>query len=125
MDQQIVDDVASELIGYVITGLVGAAACYVYIKLKVIMREIAAIKTGLTCELKAQIVEMHRRYVVVGEPCPVSETERMDETYHAYHDLGGNGTGTRLWQQFMDEAKVLGRTDWRHEHKNIDEKEEK
>lgn len=57
---------------------------------------------GMRELLKSQLYDMHRRYVAVGEPMPYSEKQRATEVYAAYHGLGGNGTGTHIYQELMD-----------------------
>lgn len=122
-----VEGAVTQVLVALLTGGVGAGFGYVGSRLRRIRErsdelerrhgeEMAALKEGMTCTLKADLVEMHRRYVVVGEPCPVSEKDRMEETYHAYHALGGNGTGTELYRQVMEDAKVAGRSEWRAAH---------
>ena len=117
----------STALNFVLTGLLGSLSTWVAMRMRAMSKrqdeaerrqreELAAIKAGMVCSLRADLVDMHRRYVVDGVPCPVSEKDRMDETYHAYHALGGNGTGTVLWQQVMEEAKVGGSKEWRSLH---------
>lgn len=120
-------DVITSTLNFIITGALGAGGTYIAMRLKAMTKrqdetdrrhaeEFDALKDGMMCSLQGDLVEMHRRYIVVGEPCPVTEKDRMDRTYRAYHALGGNGTGTVLWQQVMNEAKVAGRSEWRAAH---------
>lgn len=118
-----VEDITTTVVNYVLMGALGALGAWVIGRFKAIngrqdavKAELAALKSGMVCSLRGQLVEMHQRYVVEGRPCPVSEKDRMDETYAAYHKLGGNGTGTVLWQQVMEEAKVGGSREWRAAH---------
>ena len=72
-----------------------------------------AQQRGMVALLRAQLIDMHERYVESGDPCPVSVKEQATSIYQPYHDLGGNGTGTRLYQEIM-EAHV--RREDRHEN---------
>ena len=72
----------------VVCAVVGAAA-YVGIDLKAIRRS-------------AELIDYHRDYVVSGRACPVRVKEQATSVYAAYHDLGGNGTGTKLYQEIMN-----------------------
>lgn len=123
MNPGMVEDVTTTIVNYVLMGALGALGAWVLGRFKAISRrqdkvkaELSAIKLGLRISLRSDLVNMHRRYVVEGRPCPVPEKDRADETYKAYHALGGNGTGTVLWQQIMEEAKVGGSKEWRAAH---------
>ena len=56
---------------------------------------------GMREMLRSQLYDMHRRYVVDGEPMPYAEKERATDVYTTYHGLGGNGTGTHIYQELM------------------------
>lgn len=127
MAPEMVEDAVTQILVTALTGGAGAAFGWLAHRLRQVQdrsdererrhdEEMAALKEGMTCTLKADLVEMHRRYVVEGEPCAVSEKDRAEETYHAYHALGGNGTGTELYRQIMEDAKVAGRAEWRAAH---------
>ena len=47
------------------------------------------------------LLRQHHRYVVKAEPCPIEIKEQSTRIYEAYHALGGNGTGTRLYKEIM------------------------
>lgn len=121
------EDIATELIVMGLTGFLGAFGGWVAHKLKAMQArqddadrkrdaDMEALKAGMTCSLRAALVDMHRHYVVEGRPCPVSEQERAEDTYKAYHALGANGTGTHLYEEIRDCAMVGGRPDWRAAH---------
>lgn len=121
------DDIATQVIVMALTGVMGAFGGWIIHRLKALQRrqeehdrrrdeEMAALKAGMVCTLRADLVDMHRRYVVEGNPCPVSEQERAEEAYRAYHTLEGNGTGTHLYEEIRDLAMVGGRPEWRAAH---------
>ena len=56
---------------------------------------------GMREMLRSQLYDMHRRYVAEGEPMPYAEKERATDVYTTYHGLGGNGTGTHIYQELM------------------------
>ena len=60
-----------------------------------------ALCMGMREMMRRELYEMHRRYVVEGEPMPYEEKEREDEVYRVYHSLGGNGTGTHVHQELQ------------------------
>lgn len=72
--------------------------------------EHAALMAGMRELMRVQLYDMHKRYVVNGEPMPYDEKERADSVYAVYHALGGNGTGTHVHEELMA-AYVGGRGD--------------
>ena len=70
--------------------------------------EHAALMAGMRELMRSQLYEMHKRYVVDGQPMPYDEKERADSVYRVYHSLGGNGTGTHVHEELMA-AYVGGR----------------
>ena len=101
-------EVITQLFSLAVAALFGAGMTWCSASIKHMRREQAALKSGVTCILRSELVDMHRRYVVEGRPCPVTEKERAEETYNAYHGLGGNGVGTKMWVDIRDVAKVSG-----------------
>ena len=72
--------------------------------------EHAALMAGMREMMRRELYDMHRRYVVDGEPMPYDEKEREESVYDVYHALGGNGTGTHVHQE-LQAAYVGGRQD--------------
>ena len=60
------------------------------------------MELGMSALLRQQLIEYHRDYVASGSPCPVRIKEQATSVHDAYHALGGNGTGTQLWQEIME-----------------------
>lgn len=52
--------------------------------------------------LRAQLVELHRHYVVEKNPCPEPVKQDVQELYELYHALGGNGSGTHMYQEILE-----------------------
>ena len=57
-----------------------------------------AMETGLRTLLRAELLEIHAKYVPLGY-IPVAVMEEADRVYKAYHSLGGNGTGTKIYEE--------------------------
>lgn len=51
--------------------------------------------------LRSEIITMHGRYVERGE-IPIYVQENVQAMYQAYHELGGNGTVTKLVREIME-----------------------
>ena len=69
---------------------------------RITRRRESAMQDGMRILLRARLIDIHERYVEQGEECPVDVKEEADEAYHAYHALGGNGTGTHLHDEIMN-----------------------
>lgn len=67
-----------------------------------------ALCVGMRELMRRELYDMHRRYVVDGEPMPYEEKEREESVYSVYHALGGNGTGTHVHEE-LEAAYVGGR----------------
>lgn len=97
---------ASQLVGWVVSPLLASVVggLLVYVK-GAVKRESAhdrAMEQGMRALLRQQLIDYHRDYVVSGHACPVRVKEQATSVYAAYHDLGGNGTGTKLYQEIMN-----------------------
>lgn len=62
------------------------------------IQEMSALKGGLCALLKVNLIEYHDKYLNKGE-IPHYARENFDEMYKAYHALGGNGTGTIMYNE--------------------------
>ena len=60
-----------------------------------------AIEAGLRTLLRAELREYHHRFCDLHEPLTVDLAEEVGRVYIAYHDLVGNGTGTKLYEEIM------------------------
>ena len=60
-----------------------------------------AIKNGLQCLLRAEIIKSHEKYSERGE-CPIYAKEAMTRAYKAYHALGGNDVATELYHKILE-----------------------
>ena len=83
-------------INWLVPFLCGAAvsfACTRLVKLK-------AIKNGLQCLLRAEIIRSHEKYCE-RECCPIYAKEALTRAYAAYHALGGNDVATKLYEETL------------------------
>ena len=78
---------------------------YKKLKKKFEIREIEymALKEGLLAILHDRLFQLCSHYLELGY-IPVSESEKILDNanviYEAYHNLGGNGTGTDIYEKF-------------------------
>lgn len=58
--------------------------------------KLKAIKEGLQCLLRMEIIRAHDKYTDKGY-CPIYAKESLTRAYKAYHALGGNDVATELY----------------------------
>ena len=97
---------ANQLVGWVVSPLLAAIVGGLVVYVKGVVKRgndhDKAMEQGMSALLRQQLIDYHRDYVVPGHACPVSVKEQATSVYAAYHDLGGNGTGTKLYQEIMN-----------------------
>ena len=62
---------------------------------------ILAIRNGVQCLLRAEIIRSHEKYMEKGF-CPIYAREALKREYSAYHKLGGNDVATHLYNEIME-----------------------
>lgn len=81
------------LFGLALTGL-GLA----YKRLKRRFKEQDDIKAGVVAMLHDRLYQSCMYFIELGE-IPLSALKNIEHMYKAYHKLGGNGTGTELYER--------------------------
>lgn len=83
-----------------ISALVGALVSGVLTKIRSESELKQASEDALRTLLKAELFDLHHRYVELDEPLDAMGMQLASSTYSVYHDvLGGNGLGTKLFEQ--------------------------
>lgn len=82
--------------------IVGALFGYVCTQLKSLSKKYDALVLGVRTLLRQQLIDYHREWVIEKEFCPVHVKTYVTALYEAYHSLGGNGTGTKLYDEIME-----------------------
>lgn len=88
------DLIIHEVIGWAVPVLCAALLAF----MASTWRSIRSLRDGVRSLLRCELVHAHRRYVVNSEPMAMDDLEYAQRTYQAYHGLGGNGLGTKLWE---------------------------
>ena len=84
------------LFGLAITGL---SFCFNSFRKK--FKEQDQIKEGLVAILHDRLFQSGMYFLGKGE-ISVSELDNIEGIYKAYHNLGGNGTGTEIYDRVME-----------------------
>lgn len=96
------DAITSTAIGWLVTTILSGVVGFLVALLRRQFGREKALAKGMRMLLRVRLIDIHQRYVVEEQPCPVDVKEEADEVYDAYHGLGGNGTGTHLHDEIMD-----------------------
>lgn len=87
----------NNFLGWLVPFICGGAVTFagtMFIKLK-------AIKNGLQCLLRAEIIRSYDKYKERGY-CPLYAKEALTRAYKAYHALDGNDVATELYNDTME-----------------------
>lgn len=74
---------------------------YVVWLLKEQKKDRDANSKGTMLLLRVQLIEYHDKYVALGE-IPSYAYDNFVEMYNAYHELGGNGMVTKMYNEIQD-----------------------
>lgn len=56
---------------------------------------------------RAEIIRYFRIVVEQGHPITTEELSHLESCYQAYHNAGGNGTGTVMYNRVMEHVKIV------------------
>ena len=90
-------ELISTALPIVLTALMG----YVVWILKEQKKDRDANSKGTMLLLRVQLIEYHSKYMELGE-IPTYAYENFCEMYKAYHDLGGNGMVTKMYEEIQE-----------------------
>lgn len=106
------DGLAVQVAGWAATSVIGALIGAVVASCKRRSAKGDAMEQGMRALMRQELIRLHKDYVVGLGYCPVMIKEHAGQVYRAYHALGGNGTGTQLYEEILDchveDAKIGG-----------------
>lgn len=73
----------------------------VWKRVKQLKKENDANKSGTIALLHNELVKNYNEYKVQKGYMPIWAKENVEMIYKSYHSLGGNGTGTQLYNEMM------------------------
>lgn len=56
---------------------------------------------------RAEIIRYFRIVVEQGNPITTEELSHLEACYKAYHNAGGNGTGTVMYNRVLEHVKII------------------
>lgn len=88
------------IINPIISAAVGAIVAAIITKARSLSTEQKAIRDAMRSLLKAELFDLHHRYIELDESLDAMGLQLASQCYEVYHDrLGGNGLGTRLYEE--------------------------
>lgn len=97
------DPIAITALTSLISALVGALVSGVLTRIRRASDTRDAYAEALKTLLKAELFDLHHRYVELDEPLDAMGMQLASSTYQVYHhELGGNGLGTKLFDQISE-----------------------
>lgn len=102
MDGMPWDVIIDNAIRYIVPTVLASVLTYTVTKTKEASKSSRAMEKGMRSILRREIKIMHRQHVIKGEPISIDDKDEATEIYTAYHDLGGNGTGTHMYHDIME-----------------------
>lgn len=98
--------IITAVISCCVSFFLGGALAYLTARWKGLLKREKALQNGLQSLLRNTIIEYHDKYTGRGY-CPIYAKDALRRIYDAYHDLGGNGVITKLYEDVMklDEEK--------------------
>ena len=88
-----------------IFGIALTSLSYCYNQVKRKLKEQELVKEGLVAILHDRLCQSCLYFIAKGE-INLTELNNIEKMYDAYHKLGGNGTGTELYERVL-ELKIV------------------
>lgn len=87
-------------ISIIVTAIVSGAITGITVFFKGQKKKTEALENGMLSLLRAEIIRQHDKYTD-RKCCPIYAKDALEKAYAAYHELGGNGTITKLYNDTM------------------------
>ncbi len=92
--------VITAIISCCVSFFLGGILTFIITKVKGVFKREKALGDGVQVLLRNQLIEYHDKYTDKGY-CPIYAKESARKSYEAYHELGGNGVITKLYNDIM------------------------
>lgn len=93
----------------VISAIVGALVAGILTRAKAATGEQRALRDAMRSLLKAELFDLHHRYVELDEPLDAMGLQLAAQCYEVYSEqLHGNGLGSRLYRE-IEEKGIKGK----------------
>lgn len=98
--------IATAVISCIVSFFLGGTLTGLTSRLKGAAKHEKALQKAVSNILRDKIIEQHEKYTARGY-CPIYAKQSATSNYEAYHELGGNGTCTKLYEDIMALPEAL------------------
>lgn len=88
------------IISCLVSSVLGGVLTCILAKWKKTLGREKALEEGVRSLLRNNLIEYHDKYTARGH-CPIYVKDSARHSYEAYHELGGNGVVTKLYEDIM------------------------
>lgn len=92
------DAITAQVVSLAVAAAFGVLTGYLGGKVKRLTTRDRAIEEGVKAILRHELMDDYEVYAVRGAPLTMERRREIDECYHAYAALGGNGTGRTAYE---------------------------
>lgn len=92
------ETITTQLVSLTVAAVFGALTGYLGSRLHHLTERDRAIEQGVKAILRHELMDDYEMYVQRGEPLTMERRREIDECYHEYSALGGNGTGRTAYE---------------------------
>lgn len=92
--------IITSVVSCVVSFFFGGALTIMSTKWKKAIKREKALQEGMQSLLRDKLIEFHDKYTERGY-CPIYVKESVQKSYESYHELGGNGVITTLYNELM------------------------
>lgn len=96
------DAITAQLVSLTVSAVFGALVGYLGAKVRRLTARDKAIEEGIKSILRHELMDAYEMYVVRGAPLTMERRREIDECYHAYFALDGNGIGKTAYEAICD-----------------------
>ena len=93
------------VIQYVLSPVMAAGAGFLVYLAKERRSTDNSCATGIMLLLRREIIDLHKKHVIDGDPIDKDEFTNISEVYSCYKALGGNSLADKLYHE-LDEIKI-------------------
>lgn len=92
------DPITQQLVSLTVAAVFGIVTGYLGGKVRHLTERDRAIEEGVKSILRHELMDDYEAYVHEGKALTIERRREIDECYHAYAALGGNGTGKTAYE---------------------------
>ncbi len=93
-------NVLSIVVTSAVSSLISGGLAFLLARMRGGIKRERALQEGVKNLLRGKLIDYYEKYSEKGV-CPIYAKESVRRSYEAYHELGGNGVITKLYEELM------------------------